>query len=251
MFWSTTDHFSRDLVETRKILHPSRMKDRVQAKRFLKIPKHSKLQRGKASSSANPIKGKSSAPTKKLDKNRRRKIKLMTSKPRPKQKQSAPRTEAQYLAKPEKFKDSWDRVLTVVSKMRSEKVSLTRASRDVGISPRTVTRLGRSALRKRKNGTYAAKAKDNLLRLVMIPTTEGAREIAVRGSEQASLLGEYWNAVYRYLQTGDQSRLRQFRSKHIKDANGVEVLLPTDRAVLDRLGSAGVLSFESLYARTA
>lgn len=57
--------------------------------------------------------------------------------------------------------------------------------------------------------------------------------------------------MHRYLQTGDGSRLKTFQGKYIKDANGVNVPLPTDRAVLNRLGSAGVLSFESLYARTA
>ncbi len=85
----------------------------------------------------------------------------------------------------------------------------------------------------------------------MIPTPEGTRELAVRGSYQASLLGEYWNSVHHYLATGASSRLNKFRGKYIKDANGVNVPLPTDRAVLNRLGSAGVLSFESLYARNA
>jgi len=73
----------------------------------------------------------------------------------------------------------------------------------------------------------------------------------VRGSKQVSLLAEYWNALHRYLQTGDASQLKTFQGKHIKDANGADVPLTTDQAVLNRLGSAGVLSFESLYARTA
>ena len=135
--------------------------------------------------------------------------------------------------------------------MRSDKVSLTQASRDAAIKPRTVTKWGKSALRKGKNGKYAAKPQDNLLRLVMIPTPEGTREIAVRGSKQVTLLAGYWNALHRYLQTGDASKLKEFRGKHIKDANGVDVPLPVDLATLNRLGSAGVLSFESLYARSA
>jgi hypothetical protein len=166
-------------------------------------------------------------------------------------KSAAPRTEAQYLAKPEKFKETWDRVLSVISKMRSDKISLTQASRDSGISPRTVTKWGKSALQKRKSGKYAVKKSDTLLRLVMIPTPEGPREIAVRRSKQVSLLAEYWNALHRYLQTSDASRLKDFQGKQIKDANGVDVPLMTDLAALNRLGSAGVLSFESLYARTA
>jgi hypothetical protein len=179
------------------------------------------------------------------------KVKLVVGKTRSKPKQAAPRTEAQYQAKPEKFKETWDRVLSAISKMRSEKASLTQASRDTGISPRTVTKWGRSALRKRKDGKYAAKASDKLLRIVVIPTPEGMREIAVREFKQVSLLAEYWNALHRYLQTGDADQLKTFQGKQIKDANGVDVPLPTDLPVLNRLGSAGVLSFESLYARSA
>lgn len=168
-----------------------------------------------------------------------------------KQSSRAPRTAKQYDAKPERFKDIWDRVVGVISKMRSERTSLQRASREAGISPHTVIRWGGPALQKRSNGRYAAKPNDRLLRVLMIPTPEGKREIAVRGSRQATQLAEYWNAVQKYLETGDASRLAAFRGKYIKDASGVLVLLPTDRAELNRLGSAGVLSFESLYARSA
>jgi hypothetical protein len=63
-------------------------------------------------------------------------------------------------------------------------------------------------------------------------------------------LAEFWSAVHRFLQTGDTSRLKKFEGKSIKDANGTEIPLPTDRKVFNRLASAGVLSFESLYARS-
>jgi hypothetical protein len=55
--------------------------------------------------------------------------------------------------------------------------------------------------------------------------------------------------VRRYLQTGDASGINKFRGKKIKDANGKRVALLTDPNELDRLASAGALSFESLYAR--
>jgi hypothetical protein len=181
---------------------------------------------------------------------KKQKAKLAIRKKRSKAKLAAPRTEAQYLARPEHFKETWDRVLGVVSKMRREKVSLAQASRDAGISPRTVTKWGNAALQKQKNGKYAAKKSDNLLRLVMIPTPDGTRDIAVRGSKQVTLLAEYWNALHRYLKTGDASQLKTFQGKHIRDANGIDIPLSVDLSALNRLGSAGVLSFESLYART-
>jgi hypothetical protein len=212
--------------------------------------KRTKSLQNKRLSKAQRTTSKSSVTKSKSDTKPTRRVKKRGSKPRAKAKQTAPRTEAQYLAKPAGFKETWDRVLSVISKMRSENVSLTHASRDVGISPRTVTRWGKSALQKRKSGRYTVKRSDNLLRIVIIPRPEGPREIAVRGSKQVSLLAEYWNALHDYLQTGDASLLKSFRGKSIKDAGGTEVPLPTDLAALNRLGSAGVLSFESLYART-
>jgi anti-anti-sigma regulatory factor len=65
------------------------------------------------------------------------------------------------------------------------------------------------------------------------------------------VIGKYWNAVDRYRDTGDASALREFRGKHIIDANGKRIRLLTDLGELDRLGSAGLLSFETLYARAA
>jgi hypothetical protein len=69
--------------------------------------------------------------------------------------------------------------------------------------------------------------------------------------KQASVLGEYMNALHLYQAEGDASQLKTFQGKQIKDANGVDFSLLTDLPLLNRLGSAGALSFESLYARSA
>ncbi|MGB6358380.1 MAG: hypothetical protein WBF30_06315 [Candidatus Acidiferrales bacterium] len=135
--------------------------------------------------------------------------------------------------------------------MRTEQTSLREASREFGLDPRIVTRLGKSALRKRRNGQYVAKRNDKLLRILAIPTAAGVREVATRDSKEATQLGKYWAAVQKYLQTGDDSALKKFRRKRITDASGKKIPLVLDTAVLDQLGSAGVLSFETLYAKTA
>lgn len=162
---------------------------------------------------------------------------------------ASPRTETQFRALPERSKDTLERVLRVVSKLRTEKTSLKRASQEIGVNPQTVKRWATSALKKR-NGRFVAKSSDQLFRVLKIPDEKGLREVTLRGSRQATLLAEYWNALNRYLQTGDASRLEKFRHKFIKDADGLEIPLPTDRAVLKRLGSAGNISFESIYSRT-
>ncbi len=162
-----------------------------------------------------------------------------------------PRTAKQFFSKPQEFQETWTAVTHVISKMRADRLSLREASREFGLDPRVVARLGKSALRKRTNGQYVAKRSDKLLRILAIPTADGVREIAIRDSRQATALGEYWAAVQKYLQTGDASGLKKFRRKRITDASGRRVPLITDQAELDRLGSAGVLSFESLYAKVA
>lgn len=162
----------------------------------------------------------------------------------------APRTLEEFLALPERDQDRWVRTAHAVSKMRSEHLSLTKASREFGLDPRTVVRRGGSALRKRGR-RYEPKHNDRLLRPLIIPTPQGNSLIGVRDYRQAVLLADYWNAVQRYLETGDASSLERFQGKHVIDAVGKEVQLITDLDQLNRLGNAGSLSFESLYARSA
>jgi len=57
------------------------------------------------------------------------------------------------------------------------------------------------------------------------------------------------NAVHRYLSKGDTAALTSFRSGSIRSVEGERLTFVIDPATLDRLGNAGVLSFESLYAR--
>jgi hypothetical protein len=168
-----------------------------------------------------------------------------------KRKQAAPRTAQEFLAKSEAFQDKFTRVANVVSKMRAGGVSLAQASGEYKLAPHTVLRWGHTALRKGANGRYTAKASDRLLRVMVVLIHGGKQEIAVRDSRQASLIAEHWNAADRYLATGDASAVRRLKSKSITDATGTKYLLLTDLAELDRLENAGVLSFESIYARTA
>lgn len=121
---------------------------------------------------------------------------------------------------------------------------------NIGISPSTVLRWGKSALRKNKSGRYIARKSDRLLRVLLVPTTEGPREIALPDSRQATILAEYWDSIQKYLETEDASGLDKFRGQVLTDASGAKISLVTDLNELNRLGSAGVLSFESLYSRT-
>src|SRR5262249_31317481 len=92
------------------------------------------------------------------------------------------------------------------------------------------------ALPRESNGRYTAKPSDTLLRVLKVPSSGGTEDIAVRGSRAATQVAEYWNAVHRYLETGDASRLVKFSGKFIKDASGKQIPLPADRTELNRLG---------------
>lgn len=172
------------------------------------------------------------------------------SRPRKKRETTSPRTSQQYFALPASAQETWNRVAHVIAKMRSEGISLAKASREFAIDPRIVRNRAGSALRKTKSGRYAARPSDKLLRIMVIPGSQGQQEIAVRGSSTATSIGEYMGAVQRYLRTGDSSGLKKFRRLKLVDEKGKRVKLVTDLAELKKLGSAGVLSFESLYGGT-
>jgi len=146
--------------------------------------------------------------------------------------------------------EDWSRTLDGVTLMRLE-LSARRAAKMVGLPYRKFLKLAHKALAKGSNGRYRAKRVDRLLRVLIRLTRRGTEEIAVRDSREATKLAKYWEAVHRFVANGDARRVRQFRGKYIIDANGVRHPLLTNLVEVDRLANAGVLSFESLYARGA
>ena len=150
----------------------------------------------------------------------------------------------------ERAQQLWDDIGQITTELRLG-ASLSRASQKFNRDPRTVRRLGKTALRKLRNGRWAAKKTDRLLRVLPRLTPDGIVEVALSDSRQATILGKYWNAVDLYRDTGDASRIREFDGEYIIDAAGNHLPLVTDLRTLDRLASAGVLSFETLYGRVA
>ena len=161
-----------------------------------------------------------------------------------------PRSLEEFLALPERDQQLWGDIGQVTTEVRLG-ASLRQASLKFGVDPRTVQRLAKPALRKLKNGRWAAKKHDQLLRVLPLPGRQGLAEVGVLDSRQATVIGKYWNALDLYRDTGDASVLQQFKGEYITDVDGERVRLLTDLHELDRLASAGVLSFESLYARVA
>jgi hypothetical protein len=139
------------------------------------------------------------------------------------------------------------RALEALARMRRERVSLAQAARDSQTSVKTVTKYVASGLRKIKNGQYRAKPSDRLLRSLRFLTPEGLIAVDVRGSRKASSIARFWTAVDRYLTTGLADGLTAFRGKSITIGK-LRYPFITDPRTLERLGSAGEVRFEDLYA---
>jgi hypothetical protein len=182
---------------------------------------------------------------------KKKSMKSTTTKRKVAAKQRAPRTPTQYHALPVSDQLQWSRVARVIQKVRSQRISVTQAAKEVGISRKKAIQLAGSALTRQSNGRYKAKSFDKLLRVLVIPSKEGLTEVSVKDSRTASTLASYSDAVQRFLRTGDAKKLRTFKSLKITDASGNPIKLLTDTKELTRLGHAGELSFESLYARAA
>jgi len=136
-------------------------------------------------------------------------------------------------------RDTYNRSLHVLARMRRTGASLTAAAREEHIDPRTVRKHLKADLRGRGKATKA----DRRYRDMLIPTTLGNAPITVRGSKQASQVGKYMSAVGKYLRSGDLEALTAFEGKSIGG-----LVLITDPAVLSSLAQAGALTLEEIYA---
>jgi hypothetical protein len=71
--------------------------------------------------------------------------------------------------------------------------------------------------------------------------TTGVEFLEVTDPTERSTVGQHWNAVRTYLNTGDDSRLRQF------EGETVAVRLETDLDTIDELARRGELDFPDIY----
>jgi hypothetical protein len=82
------------------------------------------------------------------------------------------------------------------------------------------------------------------------PTRRGRLGLETRDSRTASAIGKYWNAVGRYLASGDASDLRAFRGNSIK-VGRVSYPFVTDPDSVERMVEGQEYSFDSTYERTS
>ena len=106
------------------------------------------------------------------------------------------------------------RVLRALAEMRHG-VSISRAARENGVTPKTIKRYAGSALvQDRPGGRIRAAKSDRLVRYLQIPGPDGPVEITVRGSKAASEVAKYKAAVNQFLR-GDLNALKPWEGRRI------------------------------------
>lgn len=115
--------------------------------------------------------------------------------------------------------------------------SLIGAAKEVGIDRRTVRRhLGKTLVK--HNGKYYPKPTDKISRSMIINSKGRQVVITIRDSKTASIIGQYYNAVRQYLNTGDKSPLKYFQHIAIVDGGGDTHRLETNLKKISAIESA-------------
>lgn len=115
--------------------------------------------------------------------------------------------------------------LKVLANMRDGK-SLMKSSREFGIDPRTVKGHIKSGIRKSRS-RWRPRKMDRIERALVINENGRSKTIIVSDSTQATIIGQYHNAVKTFLETGDISLLKPFKKIIITDSKGRKHRLET------------------------
>ena len=133
--------------------------------------------------------------------------------------------------------------------MRSRELSLAQAAKQAGTTPRTMQRHVGKALKKRDDGRFAATKWDRIPRTMKFLTENGLTHLVFNDSREASEVARYWNAIERFLLTGDQKQLASFRGKTVRSGKTAHAFM-TNTRTLERLGYAGELAYEDIYQQS-
>ncbi len=144
-------------------------------------------------------------------------------------------------------RERYEAALHTLSLMRRHKKSISEAAREAGTTPETVVRYARPAL-KRAQGRWVSQPRDRLERRMLMYDPSGSYHVEVRSSTTATRIGDYHNAVRRFVESGDDSKLRSFAGKYVVDVEGRRHYFLTDPADIRRLARAGqVGGFDNIY----
>ena len=96
---------------------------------------------------------------------------------------------------------------------------------------------------------YRAASFDRIPRTLRFLSPTGIISVTVKDSRRASRIATFFNAVHRFLATGDVTPLAPFRGESFRIGRTRHRFI-TDPKLLERLAEAGQVSFEEIYANT-
>lgn len=126
--------------------------------------------------------------------------------------------------------------------MRTRHESLSKATRALHTTPKTVQKFVGRQLRKTPSGRYAPKSSDRLKREIYVFGAEGYQPVADASPRQAKLSSQHLIAINRFLRTGDTKPLKRFRGKRIA---GIELLTNPKR--IREFADADLVKLDGLY----
>lgn len=100
-----------------------------------------------------------------------------------------------------------------------DRVTLTKASKEVGLTTETFKDHIKAAIFKTK-GRWRAKKVDRIERQMQINERGKVKSIVVTNLKDASIIGKYHNDVKKALETGNEKILRKYKRYVIKDSKG-------------------------------
>ena len=128
-----------------------------------------------------------------------------------------------------------ERALEVLSRARRSGQSLSRLSREHGVSVKTVLRTTQGF--KKVKGRWKAKKVDRISRIMAINENGKELFIEVIDSRYATLIGKYHSAVKEYLNTSNTDVLAEFEGKRIKDSSGKWHALETNPSAIREINA--------------
>jgi hypothetical protein len=112
-----------------------------------------------------------------------------------------------------------EKSLAVISELRNSKTkSLPQTANDNDITVKNIIKHTNGF--KKVNGKPVVKKWDRIQRVMRINSMGQEKSITIVDSRTASVVGRYHNAVKQFLNTGDKTKLKQFRNKKVKDSKG-------------------------------
>jgi hypothetical protein len=162
----------------------------------------------------------------------------------------------QYEALSRRKRRALDGARQVIAYERDTGVGITRSITDlrkkgVRTSVGSVKRYFGNAVRIDWRGRLVAADSDPNLRVMRLLTTEGIRDVYVRGAKAASVVAEY-DAALKAARLGDETALMRWRDQHGERIyQGIDhrtYAAETDPDVITERDALGELEFEEIYA---